>query len=190
MFDPRADLFFTNPTNNPVGHGQFGVLYLLRRDVVACLGLDPATGNHLREPILWPGAMATLAGVDLLAKFYAGSDAQGQVGNRFKTFVRAFFQGLTPGDDETLFQLRNSLLHSFGLYSENRTRTYHFHVTAAGNVPFIQQTSPIDFQIDLLVLHQRFEEALARYAAALEGQQELQTKFIAMFTNYGAIRIH
>jgi hypothetical protein len=190
MFHPNADLFFADPANVPANNGTFGVLYLLRRDVRLCLGVDPATGARIHNPVVWPGAMAVLAGTDLLAKFYAGSDAKGGVTTRFQNFVRNFFHPLSPGDDVTLYQLRNSLLHSFGLYSQTPAQTYHFHVTAIGNVPLIQHTPPVDYQIDLLELYNRFEQAITNYSTALEAQQQLQTKFLAMFANYGAIQRH
>jgi len=134
--------------------------------------------------------MAVLAGTDLLAKFYAGSDARGQVTARFKNFVRDFFRPIAIGDDETIYQLRNSLLHSFGLFSEGQGNTYHFHLTARGGVPFIQATPPVDYQIDLIELHGRFEQAIVLYAAELETHPQLQANFLTMFANYGAIHIH
>jgi hypothetical protein len=63
-------------------------------------------------------------------------------------------------------------------------------VTAIGNVPLIQHTPPVDYQIDLLELYNRFEQAITNYSTALEAQQQLQTKFLAMFANYGAIQRH
>jgi hypothetical protein len=184
MFDPKADLFFEDPRCNRRPPGDYGVLYLLRRDINLCLRYDPADGTRA----LWPGGMAMLAGIDLVAKFYKGNDT-GKVGSRFTDFIRKYFQPLPAGDEETIYQLRNSLLHSFGLYSKKGTRTYHFLLTAAGGMPFIQQPSPGNYQIDLIELHKRFEQALLNYQTDLESQSSLQSNFLGMFTNYGTIHI-
>ena len=189
MFDPRAALFFEDPAQLRPPPTDYGVLYLLRRDVCFCLGWDPTTRTSTSHRALWPGAMAILAGVDLLAKFYKGDDTIGQVGARFSDFVRTFFKPLSTGDEATIYQLRNSLLHSFGLYSKAGSQTYHFLLTAAGGVPFVQQPSPGNYQIDLIELHKRFEQSLAHYVAALETQPLLQANFLRMFTNYGAIHV-
>jgi len=134
--------------------------------------------------------MAILAGIDLVAKFYKGDDAIGQVGTRFKDFVCNYFQPLSVGDEDIIYQLRNSLLHSFGLYSKSRTQTYRFSLTAAGNVPLVrQQHSSSSYRIDLVVLYQRFEKALERYAEDLEKQPILQNNFQTMFKDYGSIYI-
>lgn len=80
--DPTDEaLFFENPKLYRSPPGEFGILYLLRRDIDQCIA----------GSILWPGAMAIMAGIDLLAKFAAGDDAVGQVGNRFRDFLGQYF---------------------------------------------------------------------------------------------------
>ena len=54
------DLFFENPDVRRDGPGEFGILYLLRRDINRCLVLGVGS---------WLGAMGVMAGVDLLGKF-------------------------------------------------------------------------------------------------------------------------
>jgi hypothetical protein len=197
MFNRDADLFFEPPQqHNRPAPTDYGVLHLLRRDVCSCLGLDPATGRRAIPipPALWPGGMAILAGVDLLAKFYAGDDAQGAVGRRFKAFVSKYFP-VTADEAETIYQLRNALLHSFGLYSTKRRRdgtvirVYKFILTGAGGVPFVQQPRADFYQLDLIVLHQKFEQAVNDYATELDAQAPLQTKFQIMFPYYGVIHM-
>ncbi len=61
--------------------------------------------------------MGICAGIDLLGKFFVGNDDKGGVGKRFRNFLITYFS-VPQNDAETLYQLRNSLLHSFGLYSE------------------------------------------------------------------------
>jgi hypothetical protein len=185
MFDAGADLFFEDVRNYRSPPGDYGVLYLLRRDICHCLGRDPANGSKIDHFTLWPGGMAILAGIDLLAKFYKGDDASGQVGDRFKDFVHEYFQSLSPGDEAVIYKLRNSLLHSFGLYSKG----YHFLLTAAGGVPLVQQPSPSVFQIDLMVLYERFEQAIERYRKDLEHEASLQAKFLKMFSYYGMLHM-
>ncbi len=189
MFDPKADLFFEEPRSNRPPPGNYGVLYLLRRDVSLCLGWDPVSGNRTSHQALWPGGMAIFAGIDLAAKLYKGDDAIGEAGPRFRDFVHKYFQPLSAGDEETIYQLRNSLLHSFGLYSRKCGREYHFLLTAAGGVPFVQQPSSGNYQIDLIELYRRFEQALLNYRTDLESQQPLKDNFLKMFRNYGAIHI-
>jgi len=188
MFSKEADIFFMDPNQVPCIPGTFGTLYLLRRDIIGCLGLDPDTGAKIKEPILWPCGMAVLAGIDLLAKFFKGDDKIGEVGQRFKGFIEQYFQPISTGDEEAIYQLRNALLHSFGLYSQTKTTTYRF-VLSASKFPLVQQTPSGEYLIDLLTLHQRFEDAIQRYAAALNKCENLQSNFMCMFQNYGPIRI-
>jgi hypothetical protein len=74
MFSAEADLFFMSPRTRRSVPNEFSVLYLLRRDIGTCMGVDADTGQPVAHQALWPGAMAMLAGIDLLAKFYAGKD--------------------------------------------------------------------------------------------------------------------
>jgi hypothetical protein len=72
--------------------------------------------------------MAVLAGIDLLAKFCEGSDNSGGkdkhgVGKRFKKFARKYMR-LTKEEANLIYQLRNSLLHSFGLYTEEKDKKW------------------------------------------------------------------
>lgn len=64
--------FFMNPSTPPVIPGTFSQLYLLRRDISTCFGIDPDNGQRLPTQALWPGVMAICAGIDLLGKFLAG----------------------------------------------------------------------------------------------------------------------
>jgi hypothetical protein len=190
MFDPRADLFFEKPETPPTPPAQFGVLYLLRRDICYCFGRHPTNGCKMNCQALWPGGMAIFAGIDLIAKFYKGDDNIRQAGKRFKDLVRQYFQPLSCDDEETIYQLRNSLLHSFGLYSKSKNQTYRFLLTAAGQAPLVRHRLSSDcYHIDLVLLLQRFEQALQRYAQDLDVTPLLQNNFLKMFQNCGSIRI-
>jgi hypothetical protein len=87
MFSKDADIFFENPSSSRRSPGDFGVLYRLRRDIFLCMGIDPSTQVAIPHATLWLGAMAILAGIDLLAKFYDGSDQTTGVGPRFRKFI-------------------------------------------------------------------------------------------------------
>jgi hypothetical protein len=188
MFSQNADLFFEDPSVYRPPPGTYGILYLLRRDILTCLGRDPGSGQPIQHQTLWPGAMAVLAGVDLLAKFLDGSDAPRKVGQRFRRFLGRYFDLVSADEEETLYQLRNSLLHSFGLYSTHHGHTYRFTVTA-DNGPLLCNAQGDRYLIDLLTLHARFEAGVANYRADLDTDAGLQANFGAVFPDYGTTRI-
>lgn len=70
--DNKMRLFFKSPDDFVGRTGRHSTLYLLRRDVSLCFGIDPNSGNKVDFVALFPGAMAILAGIDLLAKFVYG----------------------------------------------------------------------------------------------------------------------
>jgi hypothetical protein len=190
LFSPDADLFFLSPRTKVPRPNQFGVLYLLRRDIDQCMGIDPDTGQDVGPTALWPGAMAILAGVDLLAKFWAGSDAQREVSKRFRGFLDCCFDVTKPKDREAIYQLRNSLLHSFGLYSKDKDKEYRFVLAFDGeDVALVSHTPPDKYYVNLRVLHGELEKAIGAYCTKLSSDTQLQNKFAAMFGNYGSIAI-
>lgn len=189
MFSTDADIFFLSPRTKIGVPNWFGVLYLLRRDIDLCMGIDPDTGLAVSYRAEWPGAMAILAGIDLLAKFFAGSDERGKVGERFSDFLKEFFVGTSEIDRNVIYQLRNSLLHSFGLYSKDKNTTYRFFLTGDKSRPLVAHRPPDQYWVDLRALHGEFEKAVAVYELALDADQKLQVKFAAMFGNYGKIHI-
>jgi hypothetical protein len=189
MFTVDADIFFEEPHSGRHSPGQFGVLYLLRRDIFRCMGIDPITRNPMNYMALWPGTMAILAGIDLLGKFFAGRDQRGGVGKRFCDYLKEYFQPISTGDGGVIYQLRNALLHSFGLYSEDKGKIYEF-VLVQNQSQLIQQVPADTYIVDIRELHRRFEESVCRYKVQLENDKnDLQKNFTAMFPKYGAIRI-
>jgi hypothetical protein len=177
--DKKAEsLFFENPATDRSPPGDFGLLYLLRRDINQCM----------EHEILWPGAMAILAGTDLLGKFMAGEDEKA-VGLRFRSFIMRYFDSATHDDAEVIYQLRNSLLHSFGLYAKSKTSEYRFQLVFDKGNALIHRTSPTNFRIDLARLHNSFEVSVEKYRQDLLTDVALQGKFMAMFPNYGKISI-
>lgn len=179
MMNPGDEsLFFTDPQNEPSLPGEFSTLYLLRRDAQSCLG----------HGILWPGAMCVMAGIDLLGKFFDGRDSSG-AGRRFLAFVRRYFH-LAASDAEALYQLRNALLHSFGLFSAARTGSYRFQLRAQGKGAHIVERLPTGVvKVDLVSLWQGFEASVNEYRNDLKTDQMLGKNFDVMFPRYGKVPI-
>lgn len=188
MFSADADAFFEQPNRIRKPPSVFGVLYLLRRDIFLCMGQNPNTGHPIPYAALWPGVMAILAGVDLLGKFYTGNDQIRKAGNRFRNFIHEYFKPISADDEETIYQLRNALLHSFGLYSETHNKKYHF-VLGQNLGNFITSPNADDYIIDIREFHRRFEAAISKYQTDVDNCALLQTHFKNMFPKYGVINI-
>jgi len=189
MFSSDAQLFFEAPTANRQPPNYFGVLYLLRRDIFHCMGIDPNTNQPLSEQIIWPGVMSILAGIDLLGKFYAGNDTIGQVSQRFKDYIDKYFHDASTKDKDVIYQLRNSLLHSFGLYSRTNNGNIFRFTLGQKLTSFIVHTPPDNYLIDIRKLHDKFEDSIMQYCNEVTNDTNLQNKFNAMFPNYGKIKI-
>lgn len=171
-------LFFKDPATAPSFPGEFGTLYLLRRDIKSCM-------DH---KILWPGTMCIMAGIDLLGKFLDGKDSNSVSGKRFLDFAKAYLH-LSSKDAEPLYQLRNSLLHSFGLFSA-KTGHYRFQLRANGNrAPIICRSGGKIIHVDVLSLNDGFEAAVNEYQKALHTSDSLRKNFNRMFRRYGKVPI-
>jgi hypothetical protein len=188
----EVDFFFRSPRSKPSSPEVVSQLYLLRRDIDACFGIDPDTGNRINCRTLWPGVMAILAGVDLLGKFLAGDDTQGQVRVRFRAFLEKYF-GLSSADAEIIYQLRNSLLHSFGLYSEARGRIYRFTLLG-GLSGLISNPATDEYHIDVVRLYKLFVAAVDKFHADLKDTThadytQRDANFMKMLQKHGAVSI-
>ena len=184
------DLFTEDPKIYHSPPRLYGTLYLLRRDISSCLGTDLVSKKPNRPPAAqWPGAMAILAGVDLLAKFYTGSD-RGNVGTRFRGFLQSnYFNNLNNNDAYILYHLRNSLLHSFGLYSFGRNKEYWFTLVAKYE-PLIELVETDHYKIDVMALYEKFESAVELYLTDLNSDSDLQNKFFLLFHKYGSVYMY
>lgn len=187
-FDWKMDLFFQDPYIF-VEASKSSKLHLLRRDIYCCMGytkVDDKVHKLIKDdniyPIIWSGAMAVLAGIDLLSKFYAGSDNQAQVGSRFKTYCEKY---IDSDNAEVIYQLRNSLLHSFGLFSKTKTATYYFQVSSCRNelVTLLPNIRP-NYNIDLYTLWDKFEQSIEKYKEDIEKDDSLKENFLKMFDLY------
>lgn len=205
----ELDWFFRSPRKAPQNGEKFSQLYLLRRDIDTCFGTDPNTGlpfnpidkktkKKIYLKAIWPGTMAILAGIDLLGKFLAGSDkscgkGKDSVKGRFKEFVKRYI-GIADFEASLLYQLRNSLLHSFGLYSEivdkkgNVKATYNF-IPSQGLHTFIQNLRDDFYQVDVNILREKFNDAINKYEIELRDNsrrdfKELNKNFSKMYSKH------
>jgi hypothetical protein len=102
--------------------------------------------------------------------------------------VAEFYQLSNREDDAILYQLRNTLLHSFGLYSKRKERIYKFSMAVLER-SLVTQTSEEDYLINHKELFLGWERSLDLYLRALQTSSELQAKFIAIMPNYGITHI-
>ncbi|MBI5605503.1 MAG: hypothetical protein HY879_19405 [Deltaproteobacteria bacterium] len=192
--------FFRSPRSAPCPGETLSPLYLLRRDIDTCFGSDPNTGVLLQPidklsgaPIncqaLWPGTMAILAGIDLLGKFLVGTDqtrgpGSVTVGVRYKDFCKRYL-GLSEPDANLVYQLRNSMLHSFGLYAEEIDSqgkvkaTYNF-ILSLGSDAVVQHLKDDYYQVDMQRLRELFDQAVAQYEVDLKDAKDINDKFNVM----------
>ncbi len=205
----NLDWFFRSSRSAPNRGERFSQLYLLRRDIDTCFGVnpntglpfcvvDPTTGARTSCEAIWPGTMAILAGIDLLGKFRAGTDVTRGPGSvsvrqRFVDFSRLYLS-LSETDAYLVYHLRNSLLHSFGLNSEKTddkgtvTATYDF-ILSRGAGKLLEHFTSDFYRVDVQCLRDLFERAIARYEAELRDNsrsdyQDLNDKFNAMFPKH------
>lgn len=145
----QQNLFFRNPNEAPVVPGINGTLYLLRRDLNDMTNFlrDPNDGCRPVDVALWPRTMAILAGIDLLAKFFANSDdtRPGAIGERYRRYVAEFItedRNINSIETRAVWQCRNSVLHSFGWFSQDRTDTFRFRLLRNPGAWVVQQEAP------------------------------------------------
>ena len=205
----KINWFFKSPRIAPLEREVHSQLYLLRRDIDTCFGTNPNTGFQF-NPVdkkthkeiyckaIWPGTISILAGIDLLGKFLAGSDKSGGKGKdsvkgRFKEFVKRYI-GIADCEASLLYQLRNSLLHSFGLYSEIVDKkgivkdTYNF-ILSQGLQTFIKHIRDDFYQVDVNILREKFNDAINKYEIELRDNsrkdfKELNKNFSKMYPKH------
>lgn len=201
--DEEIELFFQDPRIRVIP-AESSILHLLRRDIYSCLEYinhdNKWVKSSKKDPTIWPGAMVVLAGIDLLGKFYAGCDdtQNGKVGIRFRKFYNKYIDNQNA---EIIYQLRNSLLHSFGLYSKDtyNSKIYNFNL-CINNTKFVEEYSEtlhendengkkytiLFYRIDLYILHDLFEKSIEKYRIDLMADKtDLKDNFHKMFKTYG-----
>lgn len=174
----------------------FSRLYLLIRDIKECLGINPNShkidekiacecGKERGPVAQWPAIMTILAGVDLLGKFRAGCDDRNKIGKRFKDFIEEYF-GISRDDSKVIYELRNCLMHSFGLYSEK----YKFLLISNSKDKLITYKTLKNKAYKLTIINVEklyiiFLKAVDKYYSHLKIDRVLRENFNEMFDNYG-----
>jgi hypothetical protein len=192
----QIDFFFAAPL--PVlTSWQQSPLYLMRREMQDCLigtvveedAILAYTGKRHR---LFATVMVIMSGIDLLAKFHAGSDEKGEVHDRFTAFVAAFMFDGRPSaadyPDVLYYGCRNPVLHSFSFHQED----YRINVIDRwphSEGPVRHGHGDRHFVINVEALVQAFVKTVRGYEAAVRRRGDLQEKFTKMFPTYGSIGV-
>jgi hypothetical protein len=195
--------FFTDP--RPVGHdahlltGKLSTLYLLRQESQDCfVGKTLARADlalklpRRRYRRLFATSMVLFAGLDLLAKFYEGDDDRRRVGHRFHTFVRDEMR-LTAPEAAALWSVRNTIMHSFGLWDTNANQ--RVAVTSTCSFPRRVDVAPVQsggerWMLCIEHLYRAFFFAVDHYRSDLDANEAaLLSKFAKMFPNYGWMEV-
>jgi hypothetical protein len=176
---------------------------MLRQEALECLvgpkrfgkGEDGAVAHPDWYRRLFASTMVIFAGIDLLAKFYAGNDdggstqrnekSMGAIRARFESFAETYM-GSTEAA-ETLWEVRNAMMHSFGLYIKEKDDQAGKVLRFASGCPAEgRDTAPVlknenedVWTVCLQHLYDRFLEAVRRYQQDLKsGNTKLQDNFV------------
>lgn len=166
-----------------------GTLYLLRRELIETgfnvteiVPEDSFRGSDIQRRA-FATAILVFTGIDLLGKFLAGNDQNGKVGERFTAYCTSFME-LDPEQAGIVWDLRNALMHSFGIGSVKGT-------------PFIVQTQAADdvvtrtaggmLALSITSLYWRFIDSVPQYERQVRKDSALQAKFKQMFDTYGML---
>ena len=187
----QITFFFRSPQETPqtTTDMQYSTLYLLRRDIFTCFGINPnhRTGNEpTTYQALWPGIMALMAGIDLLAKF--AYDDTGKVSVRFRRFIREY---IDSNNENEIYQLRNSLMHSFGLYSEDKGNIYRFILGGPTEKKgVVHRRSSELYYINIFELHNLFESSIPPFQSMVLSKEYPAGRFEKMLSKYGVVEIN
>ena len=134
--------------------------------------------------------MVIFAGIDLLAKFYAGSDA-GKIRPRFEEFSKSYLDLQIDGESGDLWNVRNSFMHSFGLYNKGVKKKVVLLESASDPHDKQRVVNSTDERLTvyLVTLFCAFTRAIGMYKSDLLNSSDLEPKFDAIFPNYGSILI-
>lgn len=191
----KINLFFSKPTSVPPHPTEFSPLHLLRRHVNICLCIDPSPPDHNYQAI-WPGAMAVLAGIDLLGAYYSG-----KIKGTNKTFMDFCekFLGLNNDDSEIIYMLRCAFIHTYGLITTNEIRrsvnyrkTYRFKVFYEEDKSWLIITN-IDtlgreiYCINLHELYIKFESSVDKFCDCVKAEAVYANNFEKVYDQLGII---
>lgn len=208
--DPANDLtvdqqiaFFFAPPVPEQPEGIQSRLYLLRREAQDCLVGDPLFANEYdalavpeRHRRIFATCLVIWAGLDLLAKFYGGSDTQNESGSRFKKYVEENLLELSGLPEhlaalapEILYVgLRNPMVHSFGL---NPRKALNVHLSTGNTGYFLiaVPNTPDTYVVSVGGLYKAFLDSIKTYQRRLLIEAPRREAFRRMFPSYGAIGV-
>jgi hypothetical protein len=196
--------FFTPPEEFAAKIGTHSVLHLLRREIQECLvGETPQDEEVLLDRLLaadpptpmhrvFASTMLMLGGIDLLAKFYCGSDKDREVKNRFTCFVNHYIQSAHDGAADALYVVRNTLMHSFGLYDKKTKMYIHLHDERPQVlIPAPAAIQPLGntWEVSILLLYRDFIGAIKDYHREVRTDPALQDNFGRIYPDYGTLGV-
>ena len=184
-YDDKVQFFFGNTP-----HGNcHSTLALVRNDIktLSCGG---------ENSLAFPRAMCLMVALDLLGKMHNGSDANGEVGYRFKNFVEYCLHPCIHGTNigERIWKFRNALHHSYRMHTEwtpngsgGHTASWQFQLIDTAAVPWLTQDQSNSTVINLVRLHNKCEEGFQRFQCLLASSSEVAQRrgFESMFEKYG-----
>ena len=139
--------------------------------------------------------MVIVSGIDLLAKFYAGSDevGRGKIEGRVVRFAKKYLFGEERNAGELAVALhagfRNPISHSFSLHSKTHRMTLISDGVDDGAI-WRMRDDKNAFTVSLEGLFGAFIRAIHAYEADVRASAELQANFEKMFEHYGAIKFN
>jgi hypothetical protein len=195
----QIDFFFAPPLPMQIGP-SVSTLHLNRREAQDCLLGDVIAEDSVvadpRAHRLFATVMVIAAGLDLLGKFYAGTDksgGSGGVGDRIIDFGERFvFTGLPSACEfaEVLYYgCRNPMLHSFTLHNNRFKITLTNDLSSSAIWRAKAPSGSISYVVSVRGLYGAYIGAIGRYEAALRTDSALQANFTAMFAIYGVIGV-
>ena len=150
--------------------------------------MEEARVNFKNQPqSIWSGAMCVMAGIDLVAKFYCDKDT-GRVEDRFTMYLEKIMH-LSTTDAQLIYHARNSLMHSFGLYSKGKSKAFFTHPRYEKEKwpPVIrikkQDGLAEHFELGIESLFVRFENSLKELKIDL--LENRRDNFSELFDKYG-----
>ncbi len=187
------DLFFEDPSRPPSNAGrsaahpsgvhgfcrQFGTLYKLRRESQTCF-------KPSRSSAPWAGAMCVLAGIDLLACFYAGNNRPGNVTTRFLTFVENNMPPTCKDHKDLVYSLRNCLLHNFTA----RHYVNKFRLILDDTPAVFTADGTNTYLVNLNRLRLDFEQCVQTYKDKITSGSTEEAHFNTMFSDIGYMMIY
>jgi hypothetical protein len=197
--DEQIEFFFAPPVPEQVGLERSS-LHQNRREIQDVFVRNAyAEDDVLKRPseerhALFATVMVIGAGIDLLAKFYRGSDKNGEVGERIIDFLQRYMFNGKP-DGKVLARivyegLRSPMMHSFTLRSKKHSVKLVSHMPELqGKAVWKYKSKPTAYLVSVEGLFSDYIRALNAYRTDLLTNMNLRTKFALMMPQYGYIRM-